>query len=535
VSKSDLRIDILGTSFSISADEDSAYLEGLLDQYYSKIENTRKKTGLQDPLKLALITGFLLCDDVRKAQKADNLRKHSPEQDEAERLTLDLITRIDEVLIENSKKQRLFKLENTVKHYPWGSSKWIPRLLNAPNETGQPWAELWMGAHPEGPSLVEQNGVKLPLNTVIEEEPARFLGRAVNAESDTLPYLFKVLAAEKPLSVQAHPNLEQAEEGWNRENEAGIPLSAPNRNYKDANHKPEILAAFTPFRAMCGFREIPETIRLLELFGGMNAMNRGEDRPMVLPSAALWEELRQLRSHLTGEEGLAGFLAELLGMGKEARHDLGVYAEAQAPQLERDYPDYAEEWRLTARLAQLYPDDPAVIAPLYLNLLRLRPGEAVYLPAGILHAYIEGLGVELMANSDNVLRGGLTPKHVDAAELKRVLRWVPYKPEILTPQLKAPSVAGDAWETYPTNCREFSLSVAKSRGGTIPFSANAPVIILVTDGEAHLQTVDGRESFNLKQGESVFAAADAGELHLSGSFTVYAASVGLALEHDHLC
>jgi mannose-6-phosphate isomerase len=525
VPKSDLRIDILGTSFSIAADEDSTYLESLLNQYRIKIENTRRKTGLQDPLKLAVITGFLLCDDVQKAQRNGAWGRNSPDQDEAERLTLDLITRIDEVLIGNEAagKRRLFKLKNTVKHYPWGSPKWIPRLLGAANETGEPWAELWMGVHPEGPSLVESGGETVPLSTLIKREPALFLGEAVNAEFGGLPFLFKILAAEKPLSVQAHPNLSQAREGWERENRAGIPLSSPERNYRDANHKPEILAALTPFRAMCGFREIPEIVKLLELFTGMGG---AEDRPAVHPSAVLREELERLRASLEARDGLAGFPAALFGMGKEARHDLGVYAAAQIPQLEQNYPEYAGEWRAVAWLARLYPEDPALIAPLYLNLLYLKPGEAVFLPAGVLHAYIEGLGVELMANSDNVLRGGLSSKHVDPAELGRILRGSPFKPEILAPHA---GEAGGAWAVYPAECREFSLSTAKSAGGTLIFFRESPAIVLVTAGEALLETSGGRESLVLKQGESAFIAGGT-ELKLTGSFTVYAATAGEAVK-----
>jgi mannose-6-phosphate isomerase len=540
VPKSDLRIDILGTSFSIAADEDPAYLESLLNQYSTKIESTRKKTGVNDPLKLAVLTGFLLCDDVRKAQKNEVLRRNSPEQDEAERLTLDLITRIDEILIENDAgKRRLFKLENTVKHYPWGSSKWIPRLLNTANEQGEPWAELWMGVHPDGPSLAESGGGKIPLRALIDREPLRLLGEAVNAEFGGLPFLFKILAAEKPLSVQAHPNLRQAREGWERENQAGIPLSAPERNYRDDNHKPEILAALTPFRAMCGFREIPEIVKLLELFIGMDD---AEDRLAVRPSAVLWEELERLRASLDAEDGFAAFLAALFDMGGEARRDLGVYASAQTPQLEWDYPEYAVEWRTVGRLARLYPEDPALIAPLYLNLFYLKPGEALFVPAGVLHSYIEGLGVELMANSDNVLRGGLSSKYTDPAELGRILRFSPFKPEILTPR---PEKTDGAWAVYPAACGEFSLSTAKSAGESAAFTPESPAIILVSVGEALLETADGQEALTLKQGESAFVAAGT-DARLTGAFTVYAATAGkpatdknpaaaLPGRHDDLC
>jgi mannose-6-phosphate isomerase len=521
VPKSDLRIDILGTSFFIAADEDSAYLESLLNQYRIRIESTRKKTGLEDPLKLAVITGFLLCDDIQKAQKNEAFGKDSPDQDEAERLTLDLITRIDEVLVESavSEKQRLFRLKNTVKHYPWGSPKWIPRLLNTVNETGEPWAELWMGVHPGGPSLAESGGGAVPLDALINKEPARLLGEAVNAGFGGLPFLLKILAAEKPLSVQAHPSLRQAREGWERENRAGIPLSAPDRNYRDANHKPEILAALTPFRALCGFREIPETVKLLGLFTGTGG---AEDRPAVRLSDVLREELERLRAFLEAENDLTGFPAALFGMGKEARRDLGVYAAAQIPQLEQDYPEYAGEWRAAARLARLYPEDPALLAPLYLNLLCLRPGEAIFIPSGVLHAYIEGLGVELMANSDNVLRGGLSSKHIDPEELGRILRGSPFKPEIIAPRA---GEADGAWAVYPADCREFSLSTAKSAGETAAFFRESPAIVLVTAGEALLETADGKESLALKQGESVFIAAGT-DAKFTGAFTAYAAAAG---------
>ncbi|MDR0452841.1 MAG: mannose-6-phosphate isomerase, class I [Treponema sp.] len=414
----------------------------------------------------------------------------------------------------------MFKLENTVKHYPWGSAKWIPRLLNTTNETGEPWAELWMGVHPDGPSLAESGGERLSLRTLIERDPGRLLGRAASAEFGGLPFLFKILAAEKPLSVQAHPNLRQAREGWERENRAGIPLAAPERNYRDANHKPEILAALTPFRAMCGFRETAETAKILEIFGGTGGAG---DRPAVQPSAALREVLGRLRACLDTEDGHAAFLAALFGMGTEARHDLGVYAAAQTPQLEQDYPEYSAEWRAVAYLARLYPEDPALIAPLYLNLLYLKPGEALFVPAGVLHAYIEGLAVELMANSDNVLRGGLSPKHVDPAELGRILRRQPFKPEILTPRAEE---AGNAWAVYPARCREFSLSRAKSEGETIAFAPEAPAILLITSGQAALEGPGGQESLSLKQGESAFIAGGTA-LRLSGAFTAYAATAGL--------
>ncbi|GHT79552.1 hypothetical protein FACS1894130_08590 [Spirochaetia bacterium] len=567
--KSDLRIDILGTSFSITADEDSAYLESLLNHYRIKVENTRKKTGLSDPLKLAVVTGFLLCDEAQKAQNGG--APADPEisdLDEAERLTLDLITRIDEVL-ENGNKLRIFrqddslkhlvKLENTVKHYDWGSPRWIPQLLGRENVTAEPWAELWMGVHPEGPSLVTLGGdqenqdflgttvpeeSKVSLEELIRRDPEFYLGEQIQKEFGGLPFLYKLLAAGKPLSVQAHPDLKQAGDGWERENNAGISLKAPNRNYKDAKAKPEILCALSPFRAMCGFREPGEIKRLLDIFSGAvsggappsvgveGTQNNGDAVQADTPvSEALAAGFARLRTALEGDGGtgdrLRDFLTALLSLDKEARLDLGDYTIARGPELERLYPGYADEWRTAAYCAGLYPGDPAVIAPLYLNLLRLTPGEAVYLPAGVLHAYIEGFGVELMANSDNVLRGGLTSKHVDIEELTRILKFDPYRPEILRPvETGDESADREPIWSYPTDCREFSLGVTQSRGEDISFPAGGPEILLVTQGKARLSW--GKEEVTLEPGESAFAAQrkHAGDLVCSGSFTIFAASVG---------
>jgi mannose-6-phosphate isomerase len=279
------------------------------------------------------------------------------------------------------------------------------------------------------------------------------LGEQVEREFGGLPFLYKLLAAGKPLSVQAHPDLEQAKQGWERENSAGISLKAPERNYKDANHKPEILCALSPFRAMCGFREPGEIKRLLDIFSGTahaasthaasthaaSTQLAGTQNGAPV-SEALAAGFARLRAALEGDSGLRDFLTALFALDKETRLDLGKYTAARGPELERLYPGYADEWRTAAYFARLYPGDPAVIAPLYLNLLRLTPGEAVYLPAGVLHVYIEGFGVELMANSDNVLRGGLTSKHVDIEELTRILKFVPFRPEILRPQELQPKL-----------------------------------------------------------------------------------------------
>jgi mannose-6-phosphate isomerase len=395
----------------------------------------------------------------------------------------------------------VFKLDNTIKHYDWGSPDRIPQLLRRPNDGAEPWAELWMGVHPEGPSKLAAPPGLLP--ELIARDPERFLGEETAKDFGGLPFLFKLLAAERPLSIQAHPNLAQARSGWERENSLGIPPGAPNRNYKDPNHKPELICALSPFTAMAGFRE-PEAIRsLLRLF----------DCPAL---ASLPDALDEPPGSTGGEGALRRFLGALFSLGPESRRALGAHARGfirHSPP-----PRYAEEWKLVAQFAELCPEDPAVIAPLYLNLITLRIGEAMNIPAGILHAYVRGFGAELMANSDNVLRGGLTAKHVDIGELTAILRFVPFKPEILKPL-----GVGGCLEAYPSPFREFSLYRLRGRGAEVPFPLRGPAILLTLEGEL---AVPG-EKLRLKPGESAFVAAGAMPV-LAGDYAALIAATGAA-------
>jgi mannose-6-phosphate isomerase len=359
-----------------------------------------------------------------------------------------------------------------------------------------------MGVHPGGPSVLEYQGREITLGDLIQKDPVRWLGGEAGRNFGALPFLFKVLAAGKPLSIQAHPNLEQARQGWERENREGLAPDDPRRNYKDANHKPEILCALGPFRAMCGFRE-PETIfRLLEAFLGE-------------AGTLLQEACAPLGGALNpAGASLRDFFGALFGLSPKARKALTDHALEAGPRLERQVPEYAAEWELTARFAECYPDDPGVIAPLYLNLLALEPGEAIYLPAGVLHAYVRGLGVELMANSDNVLRGGLTPKHIDMEELVRILRFVPFKPEILRP--------GGNCFTYPGESREFALSAIRGGGGEGPFPVPGPAIVMVSSGKAVFKK--NGEKMALGRGASAFIPAGA-DPSFEGSCAIYAAGL----------
>jgi mannose-6-phosphate isomerase len=545
----DLYLDILGSPFSITVDEDPAYLDRLLVNYRNAVDDVRKSTGLKDKdaLKIAILTGFSLCDELEKLKGI--MEKGNEEEQKTLQRTLNLFSRLDEAM-EKLKlpnmtgdeeipvktappsapvsSSLLYKLQNTVKHYEWGSPVHIPALLGADNSPGTPWAELWMGVHPGGPSRIAGNKAlannpanpsrtgELGLGDLIAANPDRCLGRSAAKKFGGLPFLFKLLAAAKPLSIQAHPNLEQAREGWRRENEKGLPLDAPNRNYKDNCHKPEILCALNPFTAMCGFRPPGEIGSLLaKCFAGA--------------PRALREGIGPLQTALEGKDPLKTFLEALFQLSPETLAELTAYArETVLPE---------GEWDLVSRFAGLYPGDPGIIAPLYLNLLQLMPGEAVYLPAGVLHAYVHGFAVELMVNSDNVLRGGLSSKHVDAAELLSILDFNPYRPEILKPR-----PIGNGLSQYDAPCREFSLRVMKSRGGTAFFPEKGPAIVVVTEGRLRVNAGDDKnlngENWTLARGESAFIPAQeedgpdkagpglkSGTLAFSGAYTIYIASL----------
>ncbi|MDR0312206.1 MAG: mannose-6-phosphate isomerase, class I [Treponema sp.] len=535
--KTTLNIDVLGCSIPISAEEEEKYLNRLLEAYKKKLSEIRGNTGLNDPLKIAILTGFLLCDDCEKIrlekmapdltrstdtkvsegtttqdrQDSNQETANTAENKEAEKLTQNLIYRLEHIFNPEN-IGAIYKLKNPIKNYEWGSPEWIPELLGIINEAIIPCAEVWMGVHPEGPSeIILPDGETEELGELIYRNPSEFLGEERAKIFGGLPFLFKILAAEKPLSIQAHPSLAQAKNGWDRENTIGIPLDSPERNYKDPNHKPEIICALSPFTAMAGFREPNKIKANLEDFL-LNA-------PQSLVTA-----LKPLTEALEGENPLKTFLQELFSLSPFVRKALGNYVKgisAHGNNANENISQYPEEWKLISQFAELFPDDPAIISPLYLNLIQLNPGEALYLPAGILHAYIHGLGVELMANSNNVLRGGLTPKHIDIPELLRVLDFSPYKPAILNGAEETSESKLSGEYEYPVPCKEFSLSVIK--GGDHIYLETGPSIILVTQGELR---ISGPSETVLKRGESAFIPAGNNGLKFTGAYTVYAAGTG---------
>ncbi|MBW2694336.1 MAG: mannose-6-phosphate isomerase, class I, partial [Deltaproteobacteria bacterium] len=301
-------------------------------------------------------------------------------------------------------------LRNPIREYAWGSRSAIAELLGQPAPSPRPQAEIWMGAHPNDPSRARCRGDWILLPDLLRENPADILGEPAAARFDgELPFLFKVLAAAQPLSIQAHPDREQAREGFERENAAGVDLGARERNYPDPHPKPELICALSPFSALCGFRPISEIARAF--------------RDLQVDTFAT--EIDALES-----DGDSKALENFFSAVWNAQGDRLTRAIDQAVKnAERRSEDPAARW-MTA-IAALYPGDAGVLAPLFLNLVALAPVEGMYLGAGELHSYLEGFGIEIMGNSDNVLRGGLTAKHVDVPELCQVLRFEPGEAEIL--------------------------------------------------------------------------------------------------------
>lgn len=390
-------------------------------------------------------------------------------------------------------------LENTLQPYAWGSHEAIARLQGRPFPTDRPEAELWMGAHPAAPSRLA--GMGLPLDEAITRAPEQFLGvRSLERFGPRLPFLLKVLAARTPLSLQAHPSLAQAREGFAREEAAGTPPGAPTRSYKDPNHKPEILCALGPFWALYGFRDPARTALLLRSLGVATLDGLGW-------AARLEQE---------GEAALGPVFRELMTMPLDRRVPLveAVVAACAHPVPDEDAEvasAFREERRWAVRLGELYPGDAGVVGALLLNLVRLERGDALYLPAGNLHAYLEGTGVELMASSDNVLRGGCTPKHVDVEELCRVLEFRAVPPTPLRPVQVSPV----EW-TWETAAEDFRLSrIAPSQSaGTFHAEGGQPEIVLCTEGAVTLEVSPGARGakgrLTLSPGQSAFISADDG-------------------------
>ncbi len=360
-----------------------------------------------------------------------------------------------------------------------------------------------MGAHPLGPSRLTRDGVETDLAAIIARDAAREVGPKVVARfGPRLPFLLKVLAAEEPLSLQAHPTEAQAAAGFEDEERRAVPLTAPHRNYKDPHHKPELISALTPFDALCGFRRATETQALFT--------------ELAVP--ALEPLMAPLRDS-PDASGLGAMFRALmtLPVDEAARITAAVTESCRAYR-----GAFEPECRWAVRLAAKYPGDRGVVSALMLNLVRLEPGESIYLGAGNLHAYLHGVGVEIMASSDNVLRGGLTPKHVDVPELLKVLDFR----DGSVPVVRARRV--DAHEfSWDTPAPEFRLSRMDVGDDGCRREVDGPEILLCVEGEVTLAPASGGPPLLLRRGEAAFVAAAAGGYRLDGAGSVFRAAAGL--------
>ncbi|WP_127783825.1 mannose-6-phosphate isomerase, class I [Rhodococcus sp. X156] len=388
----------------------------------------------------------------------------------------------------------MHELLGVVRHYAWGSRTALAELTGRPAPAPHPEAELWLGAHPADPATVRRaDGQELSLLAAIEAEPEVQLGAACCARfGGTLPFLFKVLAADEPLSLQAHPSAEQAREGYEREEQRRVPQGSQERNYRDPSHKPELLCALTTFHALAGFRRVDRTIELL--------------------TAMRCPELDTYLGLLAGQpdsHGLRAVLTTWITLPVQVLESLLPAVLSSLTKLVAEDGDFVLEAQTTLELGERYPGDAGVLASLLLNRVVLKPGEAIYLPAGNLHAYLSGVGVEVMANSDNVLRGGLTPKHVDVPELLRVLDFAHGDMPVLsgTPWSGGPASQGAAELGYPTPTEEFALSrVELPAGDRLTLGRGSPQVLLCTVGQARLSTADGAE-LTVDKGGSVWLPA----------------------------
>lgn len=374
----------------------------------------------------------------------------------------------------------MFQLTGKVQHYPWGGNRFIPELLDISNKENSPFAEYWMGIHPAAPSIIHfSDNAYTGLVDLIKSEPARYLGKDLMKTFGDLPFLFKILDVKDMLSIQVHPSKAEAEKGFDAEEAAKIPLNAPNRNYKDRNHKPEIMFALSDFWLLHGFKNAN---LLLETLSSNEVFN---------PLIPVFEQ--------SGYKGLYQYVMEMpqeevnILLQPLADKIIPKYNAGEIPKSSADF------W--AARAFLTYPGalDRGIFSVYFFNLVNLQKGEAIFQGAGVPHAYLEGQNVELMANSDNVLRGGLTPKHVDVPELLKHTMFEPIQPNVMV-------LNSTSKETvFDSPVPDFCLShVLLSANESIDCTANGPEIWFVLNGYGK---TTHENAINLKKGSSFFVAA----------------------------
>jgi len=373
----------------------------------------------------------------------------------------------------------LVALSNTPRDYAWGSPTLLAELEGRV-PTGSPEAEVWFGDHPGSPARVLDGSER----TLDEWLPG------VDGAPERLPYLLKLLAAGSPLSIQVHPSKEQAARGFAEEESEGVPRDAASRNYKDDNHKPEVIVALSEtFTALAGLRDLDQTRRLVAELGDAAGVTALSERLAAdEPSAAL-------------RAAIGWALAE----ATTAEIEQIVEAAASVSS-----PDFTAEAALVRHLREEYPGDPGIVVALLMNLVELRRGEAIFVPAGVLHAYVAGLGVEIMAASDNVLRGGLTPKHIDVPELLGLVDFRPAAPPRLTPRAD-----GDGVELFAPGIADFALAHVATSTESAHVDLRGVSIAVGVAGEASVTGASGT-TLRLAPGQAALATADEGPLAVSG-------------------
>ena len=394
----------------------------------------------------------------------------------------------------------MFALSNEIRQYAWGSRTAMAEFLGRVSPGGEAEAELWIGAYAGSPSRLPDDRT---LPQLIEADPLAALGpSAVARFGPRLPFLMKVLAIGAPLSLQAHPNSAQAEAGFAAEQAADVPIDDPTRNYRDARHKPEMLCALTPVEAFTGFRPISEELAFL-------------DELSV-------RELDGLRETLSAS-GLRGSVSWIFELSDHAVPQIISLLKGRAHAVRAR--SYTRDLQWILRLAEDYPQDRGVILTLLCNFVRLEPGEALYIPAGCPHAYLSGVGVEIMAESDNVLRGGLTVKHVDVVELQRILDFSDARPLVLHGYQD-----GGGRTRFPTEAQEFDLSRVEVTDDVVLDGGRA-TLLLTVEGAARLHGRDGTV-LDLPRGRAAFVSAAEQGVRISGPAVVFEASTGQSPPSD---
>lgn len=393
------------------------------------------------------------------------------------------------------------RLEPARQQYAWGSTSAIPALLGVADD-GAPWAEAWYGSHPAGPARVAEGG---SLSDLIDAEPERLLGEDIIWRfGHRLPFLLKLIAPEQPLSLQVHPSQAQAAEGYALEEEAGIALDHPSRNYKDTNHKPEMVLALTRFQAVAGFRAPRRAVEVLA----------GLDSPLARRMR------RTLRLNPT-RYGIRQVFSDVVSAAtRPSPQEIDALVTEIAARFEAGTSPSLRVDSNVVKMAGTFPGDPGIAAALLLNPVTLQPGEALFVPAGSVHAYISGLGVEVMASSDNVLRAGLTAKHIDVPEMLACVDYV-----AAPPVRPAPEYLSRATRAYYAPVDDFELMVTTvvAADGRLPVPGRGPRILLAVEGAMTLVTQ--ADSQTLAQGEAVFVGADERSLSVEGEGTLVQADV----------